>query len=115
MMETVPEVISNQFTQTKRSLWQERIASWQRSGLSQKIWCEREQVPVSSLGYWIKKLRGAVAPNKATEIVPRFIPVTLTTSSSVTIQIGNATTIDIDATVDRALLRDLLTALRTTA
>lgn len=115
MIETAPGTISSRSTQSKRTLWRERIASWRRSGLSQKTWCEREQVAVSSLGYWIKKLRGTVTPDNTPEIVPRFIPVALTKSNSVTIRIDNAMTIDIDSSIDRSLLKDLLEALRTTA
>ena len=99
----------------KRTLWQERIASWRRSGLSQKAWCERERITLSTLGYWLKKLRGTVKSDNAPEIAPHFIPVALMTTGSVTIRIDNAMTIDIDSSVDRSLLKDLLVALRTTA
>jgi hypothetical protein len=41
----------------KRELWQQRIQDWKASGLSQKAWCQREQLPLSSLGYWRRRLR----------------------------------------------------------
>ena len=100
---------------SKRVLWQQRITAWQASGLSQKAWCEREQIPLSSLGYWRKRLRNDESGSDESAS-PRFIPVSLTESASpVTIRMGGSMTIEISAGIDRGLLRDLLSVLRTEA
>lgn len=97
---------------SKRAVWQQRISAWQASGLSQKAWCEREQIPLSSLGYWRKRLRESESPSDE-QLAPRFIPVSLTGSSApVTIRLGGSVTIEIAAGIDRGLLQDLLWALR---
>ena len=95
----------------KRELWEQRIENWKASGLSQKAWCQREQLPLSSLGYWRKRLRSE-ASDDAHE-TPRLIPVSLTQpGSALTIRLGRQVTIQVGASVDRGLLGDLIAALR---
>ena len=40
---------------TKGDLWRKRIQDFYKSGLSRKQWCQEHQVPLSTLGYWIRK------------------------------------------------------------
>lgn len=40
---------------TKGELWKKRIQDFYKSGLSRKEWCQEHQVPLSTLGYWIRK------------------------------------------------------------
>jgi hypothetical protein len=42
--------------QAKVVLWEERIAAWRRSGLSQRAWCVQHGVAVQTFGYWCRKL-----------------------------------------------------------
>jgi hypothetical protein len=42
--------------QAKVVLWEERIAAWRRSGLSQRAWCVQHGVAVQAFGYWCRKL-----------------------------------------------------------
>ena len=42
----------------KRHYWQQHIDAWQRSGLSQKAYCQREALAVSNFGYWRRRLSG---------------------------------------------------------
>jgi hypothetical protein len=51
--------------QAKVVLWEERIAAWRRSGLSQRAWCVQHDVAVQTFGYWCRKLSG----------VPELLPV----------------------------------------
>ena len=41
----------------KLALWSERIHAFQASGQSCKTWCLENQIPVSTMGYWIRRLR----------------------------------------------------------
>lgn len=96
----------------KRELWQRRIEDWKASGLSQKAWCQREQLPLSSLGYWRKRLRAEESGD--VHETPRLIPVSLIQPGSpLTIRLGRQVIIEVGASVDRGLLGDLIAVLRT--
>lgn len=41
------------------------IELWQESGLSQRAFCEKEQINYQVLGYWLKKFRKEKAPEPA--------------------------------------------------
>ena len=43
-------------TTTKNALWAGRIQNFYSSGLSRKAWCQTNNVPLSTLSYWIRKL-----------------------------------------------------------
>ncbi len=53
--------------QGKRAQWVERLAAWERSGLSQTAWCREHGVPLARFGYWRRRLSGAVG---ATAVLP---------------------------------------------
>jgi len=40
-----------------RKVWEERIERYSISGLTQELWCEQENVKVTALRYWLRKLR----------------------------------------------------------
>ena len=37
--------------------WRQRIEEYHYSGLSQKTWCEQNQFALSTLRYWIRRIR----------------------------------------------------------
>ena len=41
--------------QSRQELWQSRIFAYRSSGLTAKDWCEKNQVSLSALRYWITK------------------------------------------------------------
>lgn len=43
-------------TTAKSALWAGRIQNFYSSGLSRKAWCQTNNVPLSTLSYWIRKL-----------------------------------------------------------
>ena len=45
----------NETNLTKEDFWMKRIQDFQKSGLSRKQWCQENQVPLSTLSYWIRK------------------------------------------------------------
>ena len=55
---------------SKAALWADRIHTFQESGLSRKDWCQQNEVPQSTLSYWIRKIQG-----KATQAESRSDPV----------------------------------------
>jgi transposase-like protein len=111
-MEAVLESIPNQPPRSKQTLWEERVVSWQASGLSQKAWCEREGVPLSTLRYWRQKLRGGSAPDLESEPASRFIPVSLTQAkTALTIRAGGLS-IEVAPDIDLDLLENVLRILK---
>ena len=42
---------------SKADLWADRIHAFQESGLSRKDWCQQNEIPPSTLGYWIRKIQ----------------------------------------------------------
>lgn len=41
----------------KLALCSERIHDFQTSGQSCKAWCQENQIPISTMGYWMRRLR----------------------------------------------------------
>ena len=41
----------------KLALWSERIHTFQASGQSCKTWCLENKIPVSTMRYWMRRLR----------------------------------------------------------
>ena len=54
MMEVIP-IDTNDNTTSKADFWADQIQAFQESGLSRKEWCLQNQIPQSTLGYWIRK------------------------------------------------------------
>ena len=42
---------------SKTDLWADRVHSFQESGLSRKDWCQQNEVPQSTFGYWFRKFQ----------------------------------------------------------
>lgn len=60
MMEVIP-INMNDNTTSKTDLWADRILTFQESGLSRKEWCMKNEIPQSTLSYWICKLQSEAA------------------------------------------------------
>ena len=41
----------------KITLWSERISEFHSSGQPCKAWCQEHHVPVSTMNYWLRKLK----------------------------------------------------------
>ncbi|MCQ1529147.1 IS66 family insertion sequence element accessory protein TnpA [Lutispora saccharofermentans] len=39
-----------------RELWVTRVASFRESGMNQSQWCKANEIKLSALGYWLRKL-----------------------------------------------------------
>ena len=46
----------------KITLWPERIHEFQSSGQTCKTWCQEHHVPVSTMNYWMHKLKFKLDP-----------------------------------------------------
>jgi hypothetical protein len=44
-------------TRDREQTWREIMARWERTGLSQQEFCEREQIKLTTFGYWRRELK----------------------------------------------------------
>ena len=51
---------------SKADLWAYRIHAFQESGLSRKDWCQQNEIPQSTLGYWIRRLQSETPETECT-------------------------------------------------
>lgn len=53
----------------------ERIGAWQRSGLSQKTWCDQNDMAYATFQYWYKRFRSpqTAQPGTANSFVPLLV------------------------------------------
>lgn len=54
----------------RAGFWNRHIEGWRSSGLSQRAYCEREAIALSSLQWWFRKRRAADRPDRVS-----FVPV----------------------------------------
>ena len=105
---------------SKAALWEDRIHAFQESGLSRKDWCQQNEIPQSTLGYWIRKFQ---SESQETEPVsdPVFAKLPSeqelqfnagTGNHSVTILLPENIRIEIGADCPARLLTALLQALK---
>ena len=59
MMEVIP-INTNENAASKATLWADRIHAFRESGLSRKVWCQQNGIPLSTLGYWIRKIQSEI-------------------------------------------------------
>jgi hypothetical protein len=63
---------------TKRTVWEKRIDAWEHSGQSQRVFCAKRGLALSTFQWWRAKLRqGKVASSSAP-----FLPLALATAPS---------------------------------
>lgn len=119
-MEVIP-INMNDNTTSKAGLWADRVLTFQESGLSRKEWCMQNQIPQSTLSYWIRKLQ-----SEATETACAFDPMFAKLPSEQELHFSAADTgkppvviclpenirIEVDADCPAGLIASLLQALK---
>jgi hypothetical protein len=55
---------------TKRALWKKCVGQWERSGQSQREFCAKRGLALSTFQWWRAKLRRAEVPGTAAPFVP---------------------------------------------
>ena len=119
MMEVIP-IDTNDNTTSKADFWADQIHSFQESGLSRKEWCLQNQIPPSTLGYWIRKSQSeATGTGPVSDQVFAKLPSEQelqfhagTDNPSVTILLPENIRIEIGADCPARLLAALLQALK---
>ncbi len=91
-----------------RQRWFAHVENWQRSGLTQKVFCEQQQLGLASFQRW----RGIVAREKpsASASPPAFLPVHIAapSASSLTLLLGDELRLEIPAGFDAATLQQVI-------
>ena len=121
-MEVIP-INTNENTTPKGELWKDRIRAFRESGLSCKDWCQQNKIPLSTLGYWIRKSQTeAPETERTSDLVFAKLPSeqelqfhTGTENHSVTILLPENIRIEVDADCPARLLTALLQALKSYA
>ena len=62
----------------QRQLWLSRISDLADSGFTQLEWCKRKEIPVSTLRYWIRKLKDPVIDDG-----PQWLRVDVSTDNNI--------------------------------
>jgi hypothetical protein len=70
------EFRSTSKTKAKKVYWQQQIHNWKTSGLSQKHFCQREFLALSTFSYWKRKIE-TLATEKI-KFYPLSIPAPIT-------------------------------------
>jgi transposase len=111
----------------KERLWRQRLQRWQRSGLTARAFCQREQLRESALYFWKREIarrdceqpeQADTAPkHRARAARARFVPVTIaaapTPTTTVEIVLRAGRTVRVGPGFDPALLRAVVSALET--
>ncbi len=77
-----------------RKLWEQRVEDFKSSQLTQEIWCQQNDLKVTALRYWLKKIREeSISQNEPwVKLEPAFQKTDSTavlTKASLTIHIGS--------------------------
>jgi transposase len=91
-----------------RTLWQQRLDRFERSGLSVSTFCDREGVSIRSFYAWRRRLR-SISPADADG--PRFFPVTVLAAAPVEVVLPSGAVLRLTAGCDIAFVRVLVDSL----
>lgn len=60
----------------RETLWQERVARWRKSGMSQRAFALEEGYPVRQVGYWVRRLSSEAPKTALVPVVVKQVPAT---------------------------------------
>lgn len=95
---------------SKYEIWKERVNDYRSSNLNEQEWCDKNNLPLTRLRYWITKFNeeDAISNSSLNEFIPVNIPeVATNTSAPVVIRLGNIS-IDISENCHPDILRNIL-------
>lgn len=97
-----------------RKEWEQRIASYRASGLTQAKWCEANDLKVHQLKYWLKRIEGSnskSAPSASWTSVVIEEP-TLRQDDTLLVKVGEVS-IEVKPGFSHTLLADVVRTLKT--
>ena len=98
--------------EVNRERWRERIATWQQSGQSQKVFCQQQRLGLASFQRWRRIFETEEASDNLAPVA--FLPVRVkeTKPSNLTVVINDKLRIEIPAGFDPNSLRQIIEVLR---
>jgi hypothetical protein len=94
--------------EAKTSYWTQQVQALGTSGLSRRAYCEQNNIKLSQLGYWCRKLTSPAKADSAASWIP--LQINEEESASIDLQIGRIT-IAVKPGFDPSLLADVLRTL----
>ena len=98
--------------EANRQHWFDRIETWKQSGLTQKAFCEQQQLRLGSFQRWRGIFMRGERPEASSTV--SFLPVNVTAApaSSLALRIDDHLRIEIPAGFDPVTLKQVVQALR---
>lgn len=92
----------------REQLWQERVAQWQASGLSQRAYAVEHGFSARQVSYWVRRLTG-------TQVVPGLLPVRVAparaAASAITLRSEHGWTLSLPGDAQPSWLAELMRGL----
>jgi hypothetical protein len=98
---------------SNRELWEKRVNAYQDSGMKQMQWCKDNDVKLSTLRYWIRKLRELGETSEGTEwykLDVRQAPPMTAVDHSINVKVGSYS-IAVSENFNRSVFIDVVRAL----
>jgi hypothetical protein len=90
--------------------WAKHIEGWRTSGLSQLGYCQKHGIPLSTFGFWRKRLAGENTTT-ALEIVPVNLPGATSSTPVVVVVAGGRYRVELQSGFSQAVLCQVVDAL----
>lgn len=102
---------ANRSLRERRSFWQEHLAQWHASGMSQVAYCRQQGLRLAQFGYWKKRLLTARAPATA-PAAAGFIAVQMASAGApLTVVLNDHLRVEVQPGFDPVTLRAVIHAL----
>ncbi|MEN8129952.1 MAG: hypothetical protein ABFS45_07110 [Pseudomonadota bacterium] len=98
--------------QINRQRWRERVDAWQRSGQSQKVFCQNHQLGLASFQRWRRLFKSQEKSTDPTPVALLPVSVKQTSPSKLSVVVNDDLRIEIPADFDPNVLRQLIQVLR---
>lgn len=72
---------ANRALRERRAFWQEHLAQWQASGMSQVAYCRQQGLMLAQFGYWKKRL----LPVRSADAAAGVVTVQMTSAVAATV------------------------------
>ena len=95
-----------------RQRWFDRIEAWKQSGLTQKAFCEQQQLGLGSFQRWRRIFMREELPEASSAVSFLRVKVTLAPASSLALVIDDHLRIEIPAGFDPVILQQVVQALQ---
>ena len=92
----------------REQVWQERVAQWRASGLSQRAYAIEQGFPVRQVGYWVRRLTAAQA---APALLPVRVVSRAAAAPAISLRSERGWTLTLPADVPAGWLAELMRAL----